>query len=63
MSDIMEIAAVCNTVYSNMMQQDSGDIEHNHKSAGKQNASWEKYYAPSRVAADQINTKKTSSMK
>lgn len=63
MSDIKEIAAVCNTVYSNMMQQDSGDIEHNHKSAGKQNATWEKYYAPSRVAADQINTKKTSSMK
>ena len=63
MSDIKEIAAVCNAVYSNMVQQDRGDIENNVRGAGKQNAAWEKKYAGTRVAADQINTKKTGSMK
>ena len=46
-----------------MTQQDRGDIESNHNNAGKLNAAHEKIYGSTRVAADQINTKKTSSMK
>lgn len=57
MSDIKEIAAVCNEVYSNMQTQDRGDIENNAKGVGKTNAAWEKIYAAPRTAADSISVK------